>query len=87
MHEQKTTEPNSTHPDKYEDSSETSNVNDDNLKEKKLLQKPHQIQLNRYQTNIASLRRNKATTRQTSFINLMLILNANSNGRGDCDDR
>ena len=87
MHEQKTTEPNSTHPDVYENSSETSNVNDDNLKEKKLLQKPHQIQLNRYQTNIASLRRNKATTRQTSFINLMLILNANSNGRGDCDDR
>ena len=46
MHEQKTTEPNSTHPDVYEDSSETSNVNDDNLKEKKLLPKPHQIQLN-----------------------------------------
>ena len=33
MHEQNITEPNSTHPDVYEDSSETISVNDDNLNE------------------------------------------------------
>ena len=33
MHEQNITEPNSTHPDVYEDSSETVNVKNDKLNE------------------------------------------------------
>ena len=35
MHEQNITEPNSTHPDVYEDSSETVNVKNDKLNENK----------------------------------------------------